>query len=34
MGKAKNMDKEDLAFMINRFDTTQVDNSHLTTKDQ
>ena len=28
------MDEEDLAFMINRFDTTQVDNIHLTAKDQ
>ena len=34
MDKVKNMDEEYLAFMINRFDTTQVDNIHLTTKDQ
>ena len=34
MDKVKNMDEEDLAFMINRFDTTQVNNIHLTTKDQ
>lgn len=34
MGKNQNMDSEDLAFTINRFDTTQVDKIHLTDKDQ
>ena len=34
MDKNKNTDSEDLAFMINRFDKTQVDKIHLTNKDQ
>ena len=34
MDKNQNTDSEDLAFMINRFDKTQVDKIHLTDKDQ
>lgn len=34
MDKNQNIDSEDLAFMINRFDKTQVDKIHLTVKDQ
>lgn len=34
MDKTENMDEKDLAFMINRFDTTQTDKIHLTDKDQ
>ena len=34
MDKNQNIDSEDLAFMINRFDKTQVDKIYLTDKDQ
>ena len=34
MDKNQNIDSEDLAFMINRFDKTQADKIHLTDKDQ
>ena len=34
MDKNQNIDSEDLAFMINRFDKTKVDKIHLTDKDQ
>lgn len=34
MDKNQNTDSEDLAFMINRFDKTQVDKIYLTNKDQ
>lgn len=34
MDKNQNTDSEDLAFMINRFDTTQVDKIYFTDKDQ
>ena len=34
MDKNQNIDSEYLAFMINRFDKTQVDKIHLTVKDQ
>ena len=34
MDKNQNTDSEDLAFIINRFDKTQVDKIHLTDKDQ
>ena len=34
MDKNQNIDSEDLAFMINRFDKTQADKIYLTDKDQ
>ena len=34
MDKNQNIDSEDLAFMINRFDKTQVDKIHRTDKEQ